>query len=235
MNHRLLVVISILAVVGSGGLILWFGDSDAPQREEDDEPFQAFKAGDGEDAPESESRSEDAPPDAIGAGDHSEPAFADEDADGVGVGEAVGRNDESATDRSDDGSSRQPAEAVKERGLPGEMQADEAGSEREEALADLTREQVREGIEAFRPVVRKCYEETRETFPEAEGRVVLEFSIEASGDDGRVFMSQTGDDTTLFETDLHDCLLYNISEVEFDAPGGDGIVNVTYPIQFSAK
>lgn len=224
MSRRLLVVGSILVVVGSGGLILWFGSSDAPEYEQDVEAFQVYRAGEGEDAQERESRSGD-----------SAPASGDENADAVGEGKAAGGNDEPVANRRVDGSPPQPAESLKERELSGEAKTEEAGSDDKGESADLTREQVQEGIEAFRPVARRCYEKTRETFPEAEGRIVLEFSIESSGDDGRVFMSEAGDDTTLFETDLHDCLLYNISEVKFDAPGNEGVVNVTYPLQFAAQ
>ena len=138
----------------------------------------------------------------------------------------VGRASRDVT-RQDDpgGDDRQPGPGVASR---------DSEEEPDGAMGTLAREQVRAGIEAFRPVVRRCYEETLVEFPEAAGRIELEFTIEAADEQGRVSMSEIGEGTDLFEDQLHDCILYHVSEVVFDAPGGGGVVKVRYPFQFLA-
>ncbi|MFU8802492.1 MAG: AgmX/PglI C-terminal domain-containing protein [Bradymonadaceae bacterium] len=104
-----------------------------------------------------------------------------------------------------------------------------------EPQSQLAREQVMEGIEAFRPLVRECYEASLTDFPDASGRVVLGFEISAADGEGRVHLSELLDEnTTLFDESLHDCMLESIADITFPVPEGGGTVRVTYPFNFLA-
>lgn len=97
----------------------------------------------------------------------------------------------------------------------------------------MDKETVQEGIRTLRPLLKVCYENLLEEFPDASGKVTLSFRIAAENDEGRVELGELAPDkTTLFDEKLHDCLLESIGEAKFPAPGGDGVVNVTYPFKF---
>lgn len=101
--------------------------------------------------------------------------------------------------------------------------------------AAITREEVLEGIEAFRPVVGRCYEDVLREFPEAAGRVIVEFDVVARGGEGRVELAELGEGTTLFDNHLHDCMLESLGDVTFSVTSGDGTVRVRYPFNFVAE
>lgn len=96
----------------------------------------------------------------------------------------------------------------------------------------LSRESVKAGIKSVTPVFRACYESALEDFPEAEGKVILDFDITAEAGRGRISMSEVdGKKTTLFDNKLHDCMQETLVEVTFEAPK-DGAVHVKYPFVF---
>ena len=103
----------------------------------------------------------------------------------------------------------------------------------QEELNTLSREAVQKGMEAIRPFVEECYRNIVEDFPEATGRVQMNFTIEADGEHGRVSVSEIDEASSLHETSLHECLTDNIFNIEFDTPYDDGIIDVTYPFNFS--
>ncbi|MBA2664793.1 MAG: AgmX/PglI C-terminal domain-containing protein [Bradymonadaceae bacterium] len=118
--------------------------------------------------------------------------------------------------------------------LPGTASEEEAHSD-EEPSGVLSREAILEGIEALKPLAKQCYEQTLKDFPEADGRIVLAFTISAESGAGRVQMSELGDATTLHDAALHDCLLVNVGDLEFEAPQGGGVINVRYPFDFAPQ
>jgi hypothetical protein len=105
----------------------------------------------------------------------------------------------------------------------------------EQPTGSLDRETVRDGIKAVTPLVKVCYEETLEDFPDAAGTITVGFRIIGEQGEGRVEMSELdSENTTLFDEKLHDCMLRSIGEATFDAPEGGGAVNVTYPFNFDS-
>lgn len=104
-----------------------------------------------------------------------------------------------------------------------------------EKLGTLDRDVIRQGIQSIRPTVEKCYHATLKDFPEAEGTIVLGFTIAAEDGIGRVELAEPDQDTsTLIDTVLHDCMTDAVGAVEFPAPQ-DGKVNVRYPFKFAAQ
>lgn len=97
----------------------------------------------------------------------------------------------------------------------------------------LSRETIRESIETMKPYVKGCYEDMLKEFPEAAGKVVIEFTIIGEGGKGRVEMSELeAEKTTLFDSKLHDCMLEAVGDLEFEVPEGGGKVKVRYPFNF---
>lgn len=110
---------------------------------------------------------------------------------------------------------------------------EEPGLQDERPTGELAREDVQAGIEAVRPLVKECYDETLSEFPDAEGKVTIGFRIHGEDGKGRVEMSELEDDsTTLFDQTLHDCMQKGIAEAQFATPSGGGVVNVRYPFIF---
>lgn len=100
----------------------------------------------------------------------------------------------------------------------------------------VDREGIRNVIQGMRPLVKNCYLETLNDFPEAEGKVVLAFTIAAEDGVGRVELSELDPEkTTLIDTFLHDCIQEALAEQEFPVPDGNGRVNVRYPFAFENK
>ncbi|MFN7130753.1 MAG: AgmX/PglI C-terminal domain-containing protein [Myxococcales bacterium] len=90
---------------------------------------------------------------------------------------------------------------------------------------------IRSAVQAILPDVRACYEEGLKNDPDLEGRVVVEFEIEARDGKGRVVSGHVFDAETqspFFEA----CVLSKISGAQFDAPEGGGTVKVRYPFVF---
>ena len=103
----------------------------------------------------------------------------------------------------------------------------------ERKAGTLSREALQESIETLRPIARQCYLDALKDFPDVDGRVMLEFEIISEGGEGRVAMTEIGEDSTLYESSIHTCLQHHISEVVFDSPGEDAVMKVTYPFHFA--
>ncbi len=222
MNRKVTLTVTVSIALLILGFILYSTDGEQPSLEE----FLPYEAQDSRESSSSQ---------ASEATGESEEVPVDRPTD-----------DSSAGERTTGGSSRESTAPVERDEAPTQamnrqvssgpaLLPPEEDASSDEAMAQLSREQVQEGIAAFRPFVRRCYEESLEDFPEASGRIDLEFTIEASEGRGRVSMSEIGEGTTLYEERLQDCLLYQISEVDFDAPGGGGTIQVRYPFSFATK
>lgn len=87
--------------------------------------------------------------------------------------------------------------------------------------------------EQFRPVAKRCYEQVIEQYPDAkvDGRVVVAFDIIAEGGEGRVELAELGENSTLFDDGLHDCMLSSLGDVVF--PASDAKLRVNYPFNFA--
>lgn len=128
-----------------------------------------------------------------------------------------------------------PPEAMTPEGADGTGGEKSAAQKIEEAkVGSLSKESIQNSVEALRPFVKDCYENTLKDFPDAEGKVVIGFTIIAAEDGGRVELSELdAEETTLFDTQLHDCMLEEVGNIDFDTPGGDGKVKVRYPFNFA--
>lgn len=101
----------------------------------------------------------------------------------------------------------------------------------------LDKETIKQGIESIRPLVKACYEESLEEFPDAAGRVTVGFRVIGEEGEGRVELAELDEEkTTLFDERLHDCMMQQIGDATFDAPPEEGgVVNVTYPFSFATE
>ena len=79
--------------------------------------------------------------------------------------------------------------------------------------------------------VKACYEDQLVHQPQLEGRVIVRFTIQSTGDVERSVVV----DTTRSLTAVGDCLAKVIPTWRFPAPEGGGIVVVAYPFKFMPK
>jgi hypothetical protein len=100
----------------------------------------------------------------------------------------------------------------------------------------LDKQYIQEAIvDGLVPVVRECYESELEDDPELGGKVVLQFEILASEEHGGMvdLVSIDGEQSTLQNQAVHDCMRESMYAVEFPAPDQGGKVAVTYPFVFA--
>lgn len=103
-------------------------------------------------------------------------------------------------------------------------------------MVSLPKEVIREAIDEIKPFIKECYEKTLVDFPEASGRIVLEFDLEAQ--DGVIRPSQAQiqeSGTTLTDDQMTECVVKAIGDLEIKAPiDSKGPVKVRYPFVFSS-
>lgn len=112
--------------------------------------------------------------------------------------------------------------------------ADTGQSTRDAASAEgfLSRDEIKDVIGSMKPAVKVCYDKMLKDFPDADGKIILNFTIVGDGDTGRVDLEKVADDSTLQETRLNECLIEALRNLEFPVPDGDGEVTVRYPFAF---
>lgn len=102
-------------------------------------------------------------------------------------------------------------------------------------LGTLAREDVKAGVAAVKDKVKDCYERALKIDPELGGTVKVAFTLEADDEGkgvvtkGEVADSDMNSPSPFFEA----CVLKEIATAEFKAPGGGGVINVTYPFHFA--
>ncbi len=146
-----------------------------------------------------------------------------------------------AVNPTDDSAAAEPNQILNDPGPPEPMTPEGADGTKSAAeriaeakVGSLSKESIQNSVEALKPFVKDCYENTLKDFPDAEGKVVIGFTIIAAEDGGRVELSELdAEETTLFDTRLHDCMLEEVGNIDFDTPGGDGKVKVRYPFDFT--
>ena len=100
----------------------------------------------------------------------------------------------------------------------------------------LEKEAIQAGMKEMKPVLQRCYESVLEEFPEASGTVTVSFRIVSHGGQGRVDYSKIDQErTTMYHSELRDCLTENVGKIEFPAPDGNGAVEVNYPLNFKSS
>lgn len=87
----------------------------------------------------------------------------------------------------------------------------------------------------YKPAVKECYAKISEQFPDVgvSGRVVVAFDIIAEDGQGRVELAEPGENSTLFDDELRDCMLGGLGDVMFPVPEGAQKLRVNYPFNFA--
>lgn len=97
----------------------------------------------------------------------------------------------------------------------------------------LSREAIQGTIKEMVPFVKTCYETLTQEFPEADGRIMLSFTIVGDEEDvGRVDLETVSDDSSLYDKSMHECVIEQLRNLEFEAPAG-AEVKVKYPFVFA--
>ncbi|MCC7074960.1 MAG: AgmX/PglI C-terminal domain-containing protein [Deltaproteobacteria bacterium] len=102
----------------------------------------------------------------------------------------------------------------------------------EQPAGSLDKEVIRSAIAAIKPKIAECYESALAHDPDLQGKVVVDFTIEAVDGGGGVTageVNQTDMNAPFFEA----CVLKQVVDVPFPAPAGAGVVKVSYPFSFS--
>jgi RNA polymerase sigma-70 factor (ECF subfamily) len=95
---------------------------------------------------------------------------------------------------------------------------------------DYLRERIAEDLI---PSARGCYNDVLVVDPEAAGKIVLEFEIVADESLGGVVdMVEFGEDTSIADAGMLECMRDAMYDMTFDPPKSGGIVQVTYPFVF---
>lgn len=137
-----------------------------------------------------------------------------------------------------EGDAATDAGAVARDGSPGGPQGDaagstEAGAQGEEPSGQSPREKIQGAIQGMKPHVKDCYEKLLEEFPEADGRIVMTFTIVGDGDTSHIDLEGVSQDSSLYDKSLHQCMLDALRGVEMPAWPQGQEVKVTYPFQLS--
>ena len=102
--------------------------------------------------------------------------------------------------------------------------------EAERVGPSLDKEDIRAAIQSVKPLVRECFLDVAERYPGPQ-TVKLRFTIVASGTGGR-FQDGEVVESTVQDPFALACFLESLTDVQFPAPRGEGVVTVTYPFHF---
>lgn len=99
-------------------------------------------------------------------------------------------------------------------------------------VGTLAKEDVRAGVEAVKGRVKDCYQRGLAIDPALAGVVKVAFTLEGN-DEGKGVVTKG----EIAESDMNSpffeaCVLKEIAGAAFTAPGGGGVVNVSYPFRF---
>lgn len=97
-----------------------------------------------------------------------------------------------------------------------------------EVRGSLSRELIRRYIRRHLNQVRSCYEQRLASSPDLAGRVAVRFTIGATGQVSRSDVASS----TLGNPQTEQCVAGVVRQIQFPAPEGGGVVQVTYPFTF---
>lgn len=101
---------------------------------------------------------------------------------------------------------------------------------RSEIQGQLDRELIERVIRQHRREIVSCYESELQRNPTIEGRIVVSFVIDPSG---QVARSSIGS-TTMNNANVENCITLRVRRWRFPEPKGGGIVTVNYPFTFTS-
>ncbi len=97
---------------------------------------------------------------------------------------------------------------------------------------DYVRERIRDD---YYPLAKDCYERGLKKNPKLAGKLVASFRIVGTKNTGGLvdWVDTASEDNTLDDREVLECMKQSLYSVTFDPPPHDGVVTVTYPIEFS--
>lgn len=101
---------------------------------------------------------------------------------------------------------------------------------RPEVEGQLDREIIERVIRQHRREIRACYEQELQRNASLEGRVVVSFVIDPSGQVARASIGSS----TMGNSTVEDCITLRVRRWRFPEPSGGGLVRVNYPFTFVA-
>jgi len=114
---------------------------------------------------------------------------------------------------------------------------DRSGSDDASGEVELSKESIRDAVQAVIEDVKTCYDEQLTLTPELGGKIVVDFTINAEEGVGGVVDSvevgEGSDEQMRQAADLAECIVDTIYTLELPAPEGGGIVDVSYPMVMS--
>jgi hypothetical protein len=97
----------------------------------------------------------------------------------------------------------------------------------------LAKDDIRAGVAAVKEKVKDCYQRGLQIDPELGGTVKVAFTLEGNDEGKGVVTKGEIADSDMNSPFFEACVLKEVASAEFKAPGGDGVVNVTYPFHFA--
>ncbi len=94
----------------------------------------------------------------------------------------------------------------------------------------IDKETIRRVIRAHINEVKKCYETALQRDPSLEGRVLLKFTIEKTGDVTAVVVQ----DSTLKDPSVGQCIVAGALKWKFPPHPGPGVIYISYPFVFKS-
>lgn len=98
----------------------------------------------------------------------------------------------------------------------------------------IPRDVIENAIEAIKPAAQQCYDSLLQDFPDANGTVQVRFIFKTEDGMARVQMSEIMENSTLFDSSLHDCLSEVVGSLTLPRAENDMQVMVAHPFHFRA-
>lgn len=128
------------------------------------------------------------------------------------------------------------ASTVASKSARGGILADDGAAPRSTGnLGTLAKDDVKAGVAAVKDKVEACYERALAIDPELAGTLKVSFTLEGNDEGKGVVTKGEIPDSDMHSPFFEACVLKEIAAAEFKAPGGGGVVNVTYPFHFTSE
>lgn len=118
-----------------------------------------------------------------------------------------------------------------------EMPAAAGTEETQEHKGFLEAEEIQKSAWELRSQLKECYETSLKDFPDASGKLTVEFILENEDDGTRVTQAEVlSGESTILDDQLNACLMRGLQDLKIDVEiqGGES-VKVRYPFRFSPE
>jgi hypothetical protein len=100
----------------------------------------------------------------------------------------------------------------------------------------ISPDDVVEAMAAVKPLMKACYDQMLDDFPEASGRVTARFTLEAKDEVGEVEVVEFLEEDTQFDAQMKGCMTKALAEFTLPMAGvNEGSLTVAYPFTFAAE